>query len=95
MRRPESLVDDTLLCVSELVTNAVRAGCVAIRLRVLVEPASVRVSVHDDAPGMPVKQDPPPWEAHGRGLLIVDAVAHDWGIEHATIGKEVWALLVR
>lgn len=92
---PETLVDDTLLCVSELVTNAVRAGCGAIHLRVLVEPACVRIGVHDDGPGKPMKQDPPPLSPHGRGLVIVDALADEWGVEHATIGKEVWAQLAR
>lgn len=80
---PEHLVEDTLLCVSELVTNAVCAGCATIRLRLHVEPGCVRVSVHDDAPGTPAKQEPPPSDPHGRGLLIVDAIALDWGVEFA------------
>ena len=84
-----------MLCVSELVTNAVHAGCGMIGLGLLVEPGCVRIGVHDGAPGTPEMRNPAPSDPHGRGLLIVDAVSHDWGVEVVTPGKEVWAQLAR
>lgn len=92
VRSVSDAVADTLeLIVSELITNAVRAGCVEVHLRLRFEPDCVVVGVSDDAPGRPVEQRPSPDSPTGRGLMIIAAVAHDWGFDEFENGKQVWA----
>lgn len=86
-----SVVDDATLCVSELVTNALLAGCSGISLCVDLDGGRLRISVHDDASGIPTVRDPGWSDPHGRGLLIVSAVATTWGVRPVDAGKEVWA----
>jgi anti-sigma regulatory factor (Ser/Thr protein kinase) len=75
--------DDALLCVSEMVTNAVQHSKSAgpaglIRLRVEAEPGErVQIAVQDDGPA-PAAEAAPDGE-HGRGLLLVGAVADSYG----------------
>lgn len=93
----ESCMDDVLLCVSELVTNALRHGVppgrgylVCMRL----EPAAdiLRVEVHDSGGGKvcTVAAPPAPDADGGRGLLLVAALADKWGVEERNPGKVVW-----
>jgi anti-sigma regulatory factor (Ser/Thr protein kinase) len=71
--------DDALLCVSELVTNAIQHSRSAgpaglIRLRLEAEPGQpVQIDVQDDGPA-PVSPSLPDDE-HGRGLLLIAALA--------------------
>lgn len=81
---------DLLLCVSELVTNAVLHARRAVRLEVMTTGSLVRVEVHDDDPMMPTPRNPGPEEPTGRGLLLVDRLATDWGVETRSTGKVVW-----
>ena len=90
---PDQL-DDALILVSELVTNAVRYGRPEIILRLRNEPPSVSVEVSDQGPRLPQVADvpPQPQDESGRGLLIVDALANRWGIDpdRPPPGKTVW-----
>src|SRR3954453_4137047 len=70
-----ALVDDAVLCVSELVTNAVRAGSTDLRVELYVDPDTVRVGVLDDAAGWPVLRQDAAHDLTGRGLMLVDAVS--------------------
>jgi anti-sigma regulatory factor (Ser/Thr protein kinase) len=90
---PESddIAEDLEIVVSELVTNAVLAGCAATRLVLSLNPDCLRVDVLDDAPGWPTEQDASPADDHGRGLAIVSALASRWGVRRRTDAKEVWA----
>lgn len=87
------VVDDALIVVSELVTNAVthaESGCV---VRVGVSQSAVRISVVDSGRGTP---DPKPFsgdQPHGRGLHIVGALTRAWGVTDVPGGKMVWAEL--
>ncbi|WP_052442961.1 ATP-binding protein [Streptacidiphilus neutrinimicus] len=82
------------LLISEIVTNALRHTATPfIRLRLSVADASLLVSVQDDSPILPVvtAPDPEAWESeHGRGLLIVAALADLHGWRRAGRGKCVW-----
>lgn len=85
----DARVDDMLLCVSELATNALRYGVPQGRgylVRLLHYDGTVRVEVHDSGPGLSriVEGEP------GRGLLIVEALADEWGALPRTPGKAVW-----
>ncbi|MFB7178152.1 ATP-binding protein [Streptomyces sp. NPDC056257] len=83
-------LDDTLLCVSELATNALRYGVPRGRgylLRLFgFEDGTVRVEVHDSGPGFSRITGRP----HGRGLTLVAGLADDWGVLARTPGKVVW-----
>ena len=87
------------LITAELTANAVRHGHVPGRdfhLRLALEPSGTvcRIEVTDTraerllAPGAPH-----PDGESGRGLLLVDALADDWGVapRPAAPGKTVWA----
>ncbi len=83
-------LDDTLLMVSELVTNAcVHAGS-DITLRVFADGRALRVEVADGGQLPPVLE---PWDGQvgGLGLQLVDNLADRWGWEPARGGgKVVW-----
>ncbi|MEV0279219.1 ATP-binding protein [Streptomyces sp. NPDC050610] len=94
------VVDEAELVLSELVTNALRVRVpkdrqVGVRIVWLVEDRLLRLEVSDAGAGWPEVQVPEEGETHGRGLLLVEAVAHQWGVEkrEGGIGKTVWATL--
>jgi two-component sensor histidine kinase len=89
-------VDEATLIVSELVTNAVQAHTQELRLSLRVElndPSMLTIAVADDAPGEPTLSSGPLTRTHGRGLLLVDALAQRWGTKWADEYKSVWAEL--
>lgn len=84
------------LLTSELVTNAVQhdAGKV-ITLEVRVRHSRLRVEVHDSASGMPVPDQVSTTEDEdGRGLLLVDTLADEWGFYRTPTGKAVYFALL-
>lgn len=87
------IADDVEIVVSELVTNAVLAGCAVMSLVLTLSPSSLRVDLRDDAPGWPVEVTATPMDDHGRGLTIVSALASRWGVRRLAAAKEVWAEL--
>ncbi|MEV5595927.1 ATP-binding protein [Streptomyces sp. NPDC052496] len=92
------LADTALLLTSEVVTNAVKAcrdsGC-SEPVTLYGEwpsPATLRVLVHDGAPGLPVRQWGEQEAVGGRGLYLVGVCADEWGVcRHGPgHGKSVW-----
>ncbi|MEU4996138.1 ATP-binding protein [Streptomyces sp. NPDC021622] len=85
--------------VAELAANAVTHGRVAGRdfeLRLGCADGVVRIEVSDcrtesRPPLNP--QLPAPEEESGRGLLLVAALASEWGVAEREVGKTVWARL--
>ena len=76
---------------SELVTNVVRHVGAPITVRALRQPSSIRVEVVDPSGEPPVARHPQPLDEHGRGLLLVDSLASQWGVtQHDEDGKTVW-----
>ena len=90
---PPTLVHDVLLCVSELVTNALQASCVYATVDLVISAGRVRIVVADDGEGWPTPQRPGPDDPSGRGLLIISALADSWGVEPSAGSKAVWAEL--
>jgi serine phosphatase RsbU (regulator of sigma subunit)/anti-sigma regulatory factor (Ser/Thr protein kinase) len=89
------LVDSATLLVSELVTNALRYAGGPRELTVHIDPAGIVVSVSDTSPVPPLQRDR--WDSlgellpeNGRGLLLVSAIADDWGWDAEGGGKRVW-----
>lgn len=90
----EDIADTAVLCLSELVTNAVihtDGGCL---VRVTLDHGVLTTTVRDsgDGPGTaPPAADP--LQVHGRGLRVVDALATRWGSEAHADGTSVWFVL--
>ncbi|WP_246561642.1 ATP-binding protein [Streptomyces roseirectus] len=87
-------LDEVLLCVRELATNALLHGVLPGRgflLRLTLHPDNtLRVEVHDSGPGELHLPDPAPESEHGRGLRLVTALADKWGVDERNPGKIVW-----
>lgn len=91
----EDTTDTAVLCLSELVTNAVihsHAGCV---VHVVLEDGVLTITVRDggssDAATPEAVDDP--LLVHGRGLHLVDVLAQRWGYQLHTVGTTVWFVL--
>ncbi|MFM9576763.1 ATP-binding protein [Streptomyces turgidiscabies] len=89
----DTLLDDVLLVVSEIVTNAIRYGTEpGDSLLVALEhgPDLVRIEVHDTRRSSPRFRPESVERQRGRGMFIVDALA-TWGVRDRPFGKIVWA----
>jgi anti-sigma regulatory factor (Ser/Thr protein kinase) len=96
------LADTIQLIVSELVTNAVRATShlrtrslttPVIRLWLASGPHRMLIQVWDASSQMPARQDASPDDESGRGLMLVDYLASDWGAYREENGKMVWVIV--
>ncbi|WP_371602834.1 ATP-binding protein [Streptomyces sp. NBC_01220] len=100
-RSGQPLGDEAELVLSELVTNAVRVPVpgdrmVGVRIECRGRGEFLRLEVSDAGPGRPEVRRPDELDKGGRGLLLVEALAHRWGVDvrRAGIGKTVWAELL-
>jgi two-component sensor histidine kinase len=71
--------DDVKLLVSELVTNSVRHAALSetVRVRVKVADDRIRLEVIDQGAGF----SEIPMSIGGLGLVIVEQLAEDWGVQ--------------
>lgn len=90
------LSDDLELITSELVTNAlIHAGSdVDVRLRAFGDRVRLEVRDSDSDPPVPtaysLTEEGSARAEHGRGLVLVDALAHTWNTSPSGRGKTVW-----
>ncbi|KDN17182.1 ATP-binding protein [Amycolatopsis rifamycinica] len=84
---------DAVIVVGELLENAYvhATGPSQLRLHLTRDPCVVTVAVADTGRGEPRQRAP--GRSGGRGLLLVDELALDWGVSHHDDGKVVWARL--
>lgn len=92
------LTATTELLVSELVTNAVQVsqrvgGLPPVRLWLHSEGIRVLVMVGDAGSGPPLQMQPAADAESGRGLLLVDALADEWGWYRVEGGKVCWCVV--
>lgn len=95
--------DTAVLCLSELVTNAVIHTGAQSEVRVLLEDDVLTVTVRDRgsdrgehrhrsvSPSEAGAEDP--LRVHGRGLQLVEALTSRWGSELDEVGTTVWFVL--
>jgi anti-sigma regulatory factor (Ser/Thr protein kinase) len=83
-------VDRVLLCVSELVSNAIEHGRSPRHLQLVVTGRNVRIEVRDADPRRPAPQTVSALSLRGRGLQIVATASDRWGVESHSEGKIVW-----
>ncbi len=84
-------LDDLLLCLSEVVTNAVLHAGPPIQVKgAVVESKKIRVEVSDGSKASPVKRHPADFSPTGRGLHLLDSLTSDWGVDITSGGKTVW-----
>jgi anti-sigma regulatory factor (Ser/Thr protein kinase) len=86
--------DDAAVCLSELLTNALRHTDSGrggrMRVELAFDEKRLRVAVTDDgcAATVPHIRDAP--DESGRGLRIVEAYADAWGVQRRGPGHAVW-----
>jgi two-component sensor histidine kinase len=90
-------LQDLLTLTSELVTNAVLHARTKLDVALVVTDAAVLVCVGDESSGRPESPPPADHQENGRGMMLVRALADDWGVlaEKSSEGKAVWFLLRR
>ena len=84
------LVDTATLLVSEVVTNAVLHAGTDIELSCRVDHGSVCVEVRDRSAVTPMPRHYDAGAMTGRGLGMVELLAHRWGVDSDEQGKTVW-----
>lgn len=90
---PEEALEVVLLLSTELVTNAVQHGAHPVNVHVGWDAEGVRVEVTDPAPERPIVQAMDLDALKGRGLILVDGLSSDWGVQKGNPGKTVWFAL--
>ncbi|WP_051710352.1 ATP-binding protein [Streptomyces sp. NRRL S-350] len=84
-------LDDALLCLSELLTNARRHAGTVLRVRVTwTREGHLRVDVQDNSLRLPQQRKHNKGSQGGRGLHLVSELADAWGWYPAGAGKVVW-----
>lgn len=91
----DELAADAVLLTSELCENAVLHAGTGFELELSIGAGELTVAVTDQGPtaleihrAMPRPVDDR--AAHGRGLLLVDALSAAWGSRHDSSGHRVW-----
>lgn len=101
----EALADVATLLVSELVTNAVIHAGSPLQVTACVSEGVLEIAVRDNDSRLPsrrrgddLRRAVPSAEARmlaaeaesGRGIVLVDALALEWGVARLSDGKQVW-----
>lgn len=86
------LVETAELLLTELSTNALRHACgLDIGVRMCLEAGHLVIEVYDGSPRRPVARRAGPHDESGRGLLLVDSLAEEWGVSED--GTTTWCTL--
>ncbi|HEX6247995.1 MAG TPA: ATP-binding protein [Nocardioidaceae bacterium] len=75
------------LLASELVTNAVLYGEPPVEVGISCDGYSMRVEVHDHGAAHPSEEG---WAPDSLGFLLVNKVAHEWGVTPVPEGRTFW-----
>jgi anti-sigma regulatory factor (Ser/Thr protein kinase) len=83
-------LESMLLCLSEVVTNAVLHARTSLTVTVSDSGGTIRVEVADGSHVQPVRRTFAEVSPTGRGLHLLDRLTTRWGIEPGEHGKTVW-----
>ncbi|MET9963569.1 SpoIIE family protein phosphatase [Streptomyces sp. NPDC006326] len=83
--------DEIELAADELMTNALvhTEGGGHVGMRMTAE-GRIRIEVEDSSSALPHRREADDWSLSGRGLLLVEQLAEEWGVEPRGGGKCVW-----
>ena len=84
------LVEVAAILTDEMVANAVKHGRPPISLSIESDNDGIVISVADCGPGFPVARTVSHTDENGRGLMIIDILADEWGVVPLYRGKQVW-----
>lgn len=84
------VLDEVELLTTELITNAILHARSAVDIAVRRRPGAVRVEVSDQGEGALEVAEADLGDTHGRGLLLVEAMARSWGTAMNGDTKTVW-----
>lgn len=86
----DTLLDSAVLLVSELVSNAVLHAGTPIVVVLRREEGRLRAEVRDGSTRLPTAKHYSSLSGTGRGLLLLDRIADQWGAGPDGTGKIVW-----
>jgi anti-sigma regulatory factor (Ser/Thr protein kinase) len=92
-RVPQDAIDSAVLAASELVTNAAVHAGGRVLVSAQVTETGVQLIVHDDAPATDWHEPEQGLAEHGRGLVLVRALAAELDITTGHDGTTVTALI--
>jgi anti-sigma regulatory factor (Ser/Thr protein kinase) len=86
------VMEAVAIAVSELAANCVRHAGTEFTVAIERTSERLRVEVADAGAGEPALRSPNPTEPSGRGLMLVRALADEWGVvsRDGRAGKSVW-----
>lgn len=94
VEQTREMVAEVELMVSELASNCVRhTDSERFEIEIEAGGESIRVAATDWGAGTPAMRRLDPMASSGRGLVIIDALSAEWGIEPLAAersGKTVW-----
>ncbi|WP_229871215.1 ATP-binding protein [Streptomyces phaeofaciens] len=85
------LIDDACLLLSELATNALRYGEGDLAVKVCLRGSHCVIEVADGSSERPVLREAGLDDENGRGLLLLDCLAEQWGVSDD--GTSTWCTL--
>ena len=87
----EAHIEPVTLVANELLANAIVHAHSAPVLSLAEAGSDLMLKVADDSPSVPVvRAAVPDDDTGGRGLMLVEALADQWGCEPSDSGKVVW-----
>ncbi|MGQ0824429.1 MAG: ATP-binding protein [Actinomycetota bacterium] len=87
----KAVIEDAELLTSELVTNAVLHARSDATLTIEGDASRIRIGVTDACPTLPRLRDYGTSGVTGRGLILVDRLSREWGVDcDGPPGKQVW-----
>jgi PAS domain S-box-containing protein len=86
----DDLVETGSLLVSELVTNALLHAGTPIDVAATVDDTGLRVEVSDGSAHLPTRRRYATTAGTGRGMLMLEEMVDDWGVNRHDRGKTVW-----
>jgi anti-sigma regulatory factor (Ser/Thr protein kinase) len=91
----EQSAQEAALCVSELITNGVLHARTPLVFGVTVGRDRILVTVADGSGSHPAPVAPDDSRPSGRGMVLVDAIVEQWGVQERDDGKTVWFTIRR